>query len=160
MPSRCLRPSLRVLSTLCQLLPMPTPGSHSLQSPAVARLPCSSLANLQQHSQGVRSPGSMFTLPTGLTSKDAGTGRTWREVEQPHKVGWWDQAILCLSHNLSILSFVSEWMYLTANSRTHVLTCFRTKKPPFLWTDYLNPSIVIHWVFVPGIPKAFTPSFY
>ena len=51
--------------------------------------------------------------------------------------------ILCPSHRMS------GRMHLTANIRTKdVLICFVAVKPPFLWTEYLNPSVVVHLVFV------------
>lgn len=54
------------------------------------------------------------------------------------------KVILCLSHKMSALPSVLEWMRLTTNIRTEtILICFRTMKPPFLWTEYLE-SIHCH----------------
>lgn len=40
-------------------------------------------------------------------------------------------------------------MHLTANIRTKdILICFVAVKPPSLWTEYLNPSVFVQWVFV------------
>lgn len=63
---------------------------------------------------------------------------------------------LWLSHKMSLLSFVSDWLHLTAAIGTDaILIRFRTAKPPSPWTGYLHASVVIHFVFVSGMSHGY-----
>lgn len=89
-------------------------------------------------------------------SNDGGVGRTRGAAGRLHRIPWWDGKF-----SLSPTQDVRMGAFNSWPQDQRVLICSVAVKPPFPWTEYLHPSVVVHLASVSWIPSTFfSPSVY